>query len=129
MPKPEDWLKFSESDLRTAKLILQADEGLLSTALYHIQQCVEKSLKAYLLFKNVPIQKTHDLLGLVERCAKMDIDFLSILPDAVDINPYSTTTRYPDDYYVFPSLDTAYILLMKAEAIYRFVEDKIFAND
>lgn len=128
MPKPEDWLLFAEYDLKTAKLILEADEGLLSTALYHIQQCAEKALKGYLLFKKVPIKKTHDIIGLTEYCITIDPTFSTILEDAADVNPFSTATRYPDDYYVFPSIDTAWALVEKAQNIYLFVENKLFSN-
>lgn len=128
MPKPEDWLRFAEYDLKTAILIVETDEGLLSTALYHVQQCAEKALKGYLLFKKVPIKKTHDIIGLTEHCIELDPDFESIIEDAADVNPFSTETRYPDDYYVFPSLDTAWILIKKAEKIYQFVENKIYDN-
>jgi len=127
MPKPEDWLQFARNDLKTAHALLVVDEGLLSSVFYHIQQGVEKALKGYLLFRQIPARKTHDLVKLAESCVEYDIDFSSILNDAKDINPYSTVTRYPDDYYTLPSLDTARALLFKAENIYKFVEDKIFA--
>jgi HEPN domain-containing protein len=126
MPKPEDWLRFAEYDLRTATLIVNADEGLLSTALYHVQQCAEKALKGYLLFKQIPTKKTHDIVGLAQLCANIDPDFIAILSDAADVNPYSTSTRYPDDFYVFPSLDTTRILIDKANKIYQLVDRKIY---
>ena len=127
IPKPEDWLQFAKNDLKAARALLVADEGLLSSVFYHIQQGIEKALKGYLLFKQVPIRKTHDLVRLAELCTELDIDFSIILNDAKDINPYSTVTRYPDDYYALPSLDTAHVLLSKAEGVYTFVEAKIFA--
>lgn len=127
MPKPEDWLRFAENDLKAARMLLVVDEGLLSSVFYHVQQSVEKALKGYLLSRKIPIQKTHDLVKLVESSIELDVDFSIILEDAKDINPYSTVTRYPDDYYVLPSLDTAHILIKKAEKILKLVEDKIFA--
>lgn len=127
MPKPEHWLRLSASDLNTAKTAVETNEGMLPTVFYLTQQGTEKALKAYLLFKNIPIQRTHDLVRLVGLCADYDVDFVTILDDAKDINPYSTATRYPDDYYILPSLDTARILIAKAENIYKFVENKIFA--
>lgn len=127
MPKPEDWLRFAEYDLRTAKLIIDTDQDLIPTALYHVQQCAEKALKGYLLFKNIPIKKTHDIFGLTQLCADIDSEFISILADAADVNPFSTSTRYPDDFYVFPSLDTARILIEKANRIYQLVDYKIYS--
>lgn len=58
----EEWLKFAFADLKTAKVILRSEEDLvIGNALYHAQQCSEKALKAYLVYKKHSIMKTHDL--------------------------------------------------------------------
>jgi len=46
MQKHEHWLFIAEEDLDSAKILLAES---LMTALFHIQQCAEKSLKAYLI--------------------------------------------------------------------------------
>lgn len=124
MPKPNDWIYFAIDDLDAAKTLFKMDVSP-AAIFYHCQQSAEKSLKAYLNFKVRPLYKTHDLEFLSDECIKLDSDFLSIKADALDLNPYAWATRYPDDFYVFPSLDTAKICIQKAELILEFVKNKI----
>lgn len=124
MPGPNDWIYFAVGDLTLARLALK-EELALAGVFYHCQQCAEKSLKAYLNFKKQPLYKTHDLEFLSNQCIKLDSEFVLIKIDALDLNPYAWTTRYPDDYYSLPSLDTAKICIQKAERILEFIKNKI----
>ena len=47
----EAWIYKADHDLRSAELLFA--NALNDTAIYHAQQCAEKSLKAYLEFKNL----------------------------------------------------------------------------
>ena len=124
MPKPSDWLYFAEGDLIAAKLLIEQERALASS-FYHCQQSAEKSLKAYLVYKMQAIHKTHDLASLLNRCKEFDAEFKILADDIYDLNPFSSATRYPDDYYLMPSLDTAKICIIKAERILDFVKNKI----
>jgi HEPN domain-containing protein len=124
MPKPKDWVTFAEGDLVYAKLGLQ-DDRALAGIFYHCQQSAEKSLKAYLLFKKYPIKKTHDLDFLCKLCIQFDPEFKIISEDAEYLSPFSTKTRYPDDYYLIPSIDNARLCIGMAEKILNFVEIKL----
>ena len=62
------WLAKAESDLASAKILLFGAEKHLDTGLYHCQQAVEKTLKAFLASHNEPLIKTHDLEALVYDC-------------------------------------------------------------
>ena len=81
MPKPNDWLHFAQEDLIAAKT-LSKENVALASVFYHCQQSAEKSLKGYLLFRDYPIKKTHDLEFLCELCLRFDLAFESILEDA-----------------------------------------------
>lgn len=39
---------------------------------YHMQQCVEKCLKAYLVAHEKPFRRTHDIAELIEYCKEID---------------------------------------------------------
>ena len=67
---------------------------------YHSQQCAEKALKAYLVYKHINPRRTHDLSELIFECAEYDNDFLELTSDAYEINPYSHRTRYPDSLLI-----------------------------
>ena len=47
------------NDLKSSKVLL--DNELYDNSVYHSQQCAEKALKAFLIYKNNKITKTHDL--------------------------------------------------------------------
>lgn len=62
---------------------------------FHAQQAVEKSIKAVLAANDQTFAFTHDLEGLMERCAQVGID----LPDqlqrgAGSLTPYAVRHRY-----------------------------------
>ena len=67
--KPEyacDLIEIAKGDLQTAKaLIASADPGRLENILYMIQQCVKKSIKSVLIFKQTSLPMVHDLGILV----------------------------------------------------------------
>lgn len=96
----------------------------MDTAAYHTQQCVEKSLKAYLAFKNQHIPYTHDLQRLLRLCSQYDRTFEIFFNDTLDLLPYATYSRYPDDWF---SIDSEEIIkaIKKAKTIFDFVKKKI----
>ena len=85
----EVWLKKAENDLISAQKLSDIDDPVLDTAIYHTQQCAEKALKAYLSYKQQPLQKTHDLEYLVELCSKLESRFNELLDDAEILTPYN----------------------------------------
>ena len=50
----QEWLTKAKLDLRGAEIDLIAKPPLLEDAVFHCQQAVEKSLKAFLAFHNQP---------------------------------------------------------------------------
>ncbi len=64
----EEWLFKAENDLESAKILLNSKKPLYDIAIYHTQQCAEKSLKAYLTFKKMEIEKIHNLILLTNFC-------------------------------------------------------------
>ena len=116
---------IAQRDLKAAKIIIHYEEESVSVALYLSQQCAEKALKAYLVFQKIPIQKTHDLLKLTYACTEFEPSFQQLVEDAIELNPLSTSSRYPDDFYIMPDITTAKILFKKAEHILQFVQNKI----
>ncbi|KKQ32270.1 MAG: HEPN domain protein [candidate division TM6 bacterium GW2011_GWF2_37_49] len=68
MSEHNDWLFKAKSDLKSAKKLSKDDDETLDTAAYHTQQCVEKTLKAFLVFNNRVPPRTHDLEKLLELC-------------------------------------------------------------
>ena len=101
-----------KSDLATAQILIHGEERHLDTGVYHCQQAVEKSLKAFLTVCGSTIPKTHDIELLVTLCSEHDSTFSRFLEMATEITPYATEFRYPGEV-MEPSLldaETAYRL-------------------
>ena len=45
--------------------------------------------------------------------------------DKEDINPFSTSTRYLEDAFMYPDVDYAHLIIEKAYKIFDFVEMKV----
>ncbi len=128
MKPHEDWLIKAEHDLLSSKKLFAGDDPILDTAVYHTQQCAEKSLKAYLAYYGKPVIRTHDLNELVNQCADIDPDF-GVLHDLVDeLNPYSTLFRYPGDLLI-PEYSDVEIAIEFAAKVMSFVTEKIKKHD
>jgi len=68
------WKRRSCQDIKAAK-VLMSEEGMQETILFHLQQAIEKALKAYLVWRAVNFPHMHDLEVLVDLARKQDIDF------------------------------------------------------
>jgi len=118
----EEWLRIAKEDLLAAKALVKIE--LFSTVVYHCQQSVEKSLKAYLVFKKQTAIKTHDLIKLLELCMVFDRDFQNKFDAADYVNPFSSKFRYPSEFEI-PDLPEVELAIKHAESIMRFVLKKI----
>ena len=61
-----EWLARAQADLDACAALIQAE--LLAEALFHAQQCAEKTMKALLTWHQIPFKKTHDLDELKLAC-------------------------------------------------------------
>jgi HEPN domain-containing protein len=105
MPAPDkvnivvaEWVQKAEDDLRAAQLLLDAGRNCpMDITCFHIQQCIEKYLKALLVLRLVDFRKTHSISEL-----------LALIPDAMPFRisdlqqkrllSYATVMRYPGNY-------------------------------
>lgn len=98
MPGIKDWLKKASSDF-TASKKLSDDDKTLDCSVFHTHQCAEKSFKAFIVFTQQAIPKTHDLKFLLERCAEFDSEFMLLKEESKNLNSYGQDSRYPNDYF------------------------------
>lgn len=84
------WLDKAEEDVSAAQVLVDSD--LLSPAMFHAQQSIEKALKSVLVEATGRIPRTHDLVLLAEETKAP-----SAVAEACRIvSPGYTLTRYPD---------------------------------
>lgn len=115
-----NWLRKSHSDLGSARRLLDGPQLYLDTAVYHCQQAVEKVLKAFLTYHDLPFARTHDLTELVRLAAAVDPSFAAWNAVAQELTPYAVQFRYPGDV-LEPEQYEAELALQHAAALLEFV--------
>ena len=125
MREHEHWLLIAQEDLVSAKLLSTTP---FMTALFHIQQCAEKALKAYMVFKKNSFTKTHDLGRLIDICMEMDEDFETLRFLAAVLTPYETAGRYPSSDFVRLNIEEIEKIIAQSEFIFNFVMQRINQN-
>ncbi|MFZ4540103.1 HEPN domain-containing protein [Propionivibrio sp.] len=83
-------------DLQAAELLLR--EGATDVICFHLQQSVEKYLKAYLQANAVEFPRTHDLDALLDICASRTEVFEDFRDRLEVFIPYAVMLRYEMDF-------------------------------
>jgi HEPN domain-containing protein len=97
----KEWLRYAKSDLHTANhMFYDVNPRETEISCYHTQQCAEKSLKAYLISKDIDPPHIHDLVELNQLCTAQELSFSNIQHYCVFLNPYGVHTRYPNELAV-----------------------------
>jgi len=94
-----EWLVRAKEDLETAAWSLTADPPLLRSALFHCQQAVEKAMKAFLTWHDLPFRKTHSLVELGDACGAVDASLGPATDEVAALSKYATRFRYPGAPY------------------------------
>jgi HEPN domain-containing protein len=89
------WLIKSQHDLGSAERLMEGDEPYLDTAVYHCQQAAEKAIKAYLIYRDVVFEKTHNLVVLLFACIPFEPRLNQWKEVAETLSPYAAEFRYP----------------------------------
>jgi HEPN domain-containing protein len=124
---PRQWLDQAEEDLAVARLVLKEDH--IAHACFLSQQCIEKTLKGYLIAKVNQYPRTHNLVDLLNLCRKIDSTFSQFHTVCADIDQYYIPTRYPEGIpgiapLGVPSTTAAESAIGAAERILEFVAEK-----
>jgi len=93
-----EWLQKASLDMRGARIDLEAEPPLLEDALFHCQQAVEKTLKAFLAWSDVAFRKTHSLEELGAACEALDPALKAVVDPAVPLTEFAWAFRYPGDH-------------------------------
>ena len=118
------WLAKAGTDLRAAEVDLAAQPPLLEDALFHCQQAVEKTLKAFLTWHDQPFRKTHDLVELGGQCVALDPTMETILRQAAPLTEYAWSFRYPGEN-ISPTQAATQVALALAREVHLAVIEKL----
>ena len=119
------WITKAENDLKIGTGEMNTENPVTDMVCFHMQQCVEKYLKAFLVFHKQPFRKTHIIAELIELCKEIDDDFNRLYDlEADSLTIYATEARYPDEFY-FPSMEEAEKCINIAKEVKSFVLKKL----
>jgi len=94
-----EWFRLSNNDLFvTKKCYEEFNPKQTEISCYHCQQCAEKALKGYLIFKGVSEPpKIHNLEILCNDCKNFDEEFDKLFNFCSKLTPFSSIARYPNE--------------------------------
>ena len=114
------WLAKAALDLRAAEHERTATPPLTGDMVFHAQQLVEKSLKAFLSWHDQPFRKTHSLVELGRQCAQLQPDLEPLLREAAPLTEYAWKFRYPGEEEE-PALEEADAALGLAQRVFHTI--------
>ena len=119
------WIIKAGNDFKTGKDELLTDDPATDTVCFHMQQCVEKFLKAYLVLHGREISRTHDISEVIQLCVEIEQDFEILYQMKADeLTKYAVDVRYPDEFYM-PTLEEAEECIKIAEEVKQFVRREL----
>ena len=107
----------AEEDLWTANLVKDNDDEKTRIICFHLQQYVEKMLKAKLLEKGIQYPRKHDFVSLLELFDDKEMLDRHI-EDAANLSDYATAFRYERRV---PSVEEMEAAFISAQSIVRDV--------
>jgi HEPN domain-containing protein len=116
----QEWVAKAEEDFAGAvALNRRRKKPLPNLVCFHAQQCVEKYLKAYLIFHEVSFPRIHDLVALLDQCIAIEAAFERLREICLSLDPYSVIFRYPGQDAVPEEAGTALAGARKVRAFLR----------
>jgi HEPN domain-containing protein len=92
------WVAKAESDLRNAAHTVKLKTDCpTDTVCFHVQQCVEKYLKALLVLNGIDFSRTHQI-SMLWTLVPAQVRPALTQTEQDRLTEYAVTTRYPGDY-------------------------------
>ena len=89
-----EWFEKGEADFQTARF-LHENRKYPEIIVFHIQQAVEKYLKGFLISKGWKLEKTHDLVKLLNQAVTCNQDLQRFKEYCQKLTEYYIESRYP----------------------------------
>jgi HEPN domain-containing protein len=120
------WMNHAIEDFKAARILIQ-NQDTRRAATYHMEQCAEKVLKAFLVLHKVLFKRTHYLPRFLAQCARIDQSFSRYQDAAEVLEPFESNSRYPTNAPMI-QYKNAKLLLARAKRILNFVHQKIYGE-
>jgi HEPN domain-containing protein len=122
----KEWLKRAKGNLLIGRdnSYLDLRDIPVEELCFNLQQSVEKSLKALLIYNDIEFPFVHEIASLLTIIKKNHIEVPENLIFAAQLTRYAVTTRYPGDYEKITTEDYEDVVKI-AENVYNWVEKQI----
>jgi len=90
------WIEKADHDLGTAQVTFIYLPNYRDTIAFHCQQAVEKYLKGYLIFLEIPFKKLHSLNYLLSLISQQDEISNGLFDQASELEDFAVEVKYPD---------------------------------
>jgi HEPN domain-containing protein len=121
----KEWLEKADEDFRFAEANIRGGSEFPAQISFHFQQAAEKYLKAFIIAKDLPFDKVHDLVHLLKTCAAFEPAFAELKEDCITLNTAYIESRYPVHWPISYTNDTAEQSYISARNIARMVRDRL----
>ena len=121
----KEWLNKADEDLHFAESSLQDGSEFYAQICFHFQQASEKYLKTFIVSRNLPFSKVHDLVSLLKTCAGCDPTLALLNEDCIILNSAYIETRYPVHWPTNYCKETADQSLASAQLIAREIRKRL----
>jgi HEPN domain-containing protein len=101
------WIEKADHDLGAAEVTYLYIPKCRDIITFHCQQAVEKYLKSYLLFLDIPLKRTHNLTFLLGLISKKENVANEIYDKAAELEDFAVEIRYPDTIIELTDQDIA----------------------
>jgi len=125
IPEFENFFELGNSDLKLVEKNLHDEEIRQQLLLFHLQQAIEKFLKALLSRNNIKFPKVHDIEKLIEICNENNIQLPDYVEDFIDLTPFAVEFRY--GLIMEESIDIKYYCDM-VEKFKKFVKKALYGD-
>jgi len=97
----KNWLARARSNLEFArevkreKFMINGGYNFIEEICYELQQSVEKSLKALLIFYKIKVPYTHNIADLILKLKENNVNIPDEILQSKKLTEYAVETRYP----------------------------------
>lgn len=122
----KEWLRRAKGNLLIGKdsSYLDLRDIPIEDLCFNLQQCVEKSLKALLIYNDIEFPFVHEIASLLTILKKNNIEIPEELIFSAMLTRYAVATRYPGDYEKITGEDYKEAVII-AESVYNWAESQI----
>ena len=92
------WVYKAEGDFRTATaMVRKRKEPAPDNVCFCSHQCIEKYLKAFLVYHRASFPRTHSLEALLDFCVDIDASLEALRTELASLEGYAVEIRYPGE--------------------------------